>query len=290
MRNICAESFSAPLQWLARLDFSWWNDSAELRELEIATGGPWWLVGGAAFLMFVAWTACYAVSFRQAKRDASYAFPIANVALNFGWETVFAFALVGPLPRFYFPLQWGHLLWLGFDSVNVYQILKNGRAVQGSPFTRRWFLPIIIGTFALAGPAPYFFITYTGDIMGVNSAMIIDVVMAALFISLFANRLDLRGLSIWGGVFRFVGDTSSFVFLYLWWPAQFDSDRAFATCQVPAYAGIMEPRSYVFLYGMYAAATVLDAIYVLLLINRRRQLREAGSPVLRAAQGNTPAL
>jgi hypothetical protein len=269
--NICTDTIAAPLLgWLAAPYFEWWSNPEALRALERATGGPWWLVGGSAFVMFAAWTACYVVSFRQARRDASYAFPIVNVALNLGWELVFAFALVGPLPRFYFPLQWGHLLWVGFDSLNVYQVFKYGRGMQTSPFTRRWFLPIVLGTFALAAPASYFFIVYTGDVMGVNSAMIIDVVMAALFINLFANRLTMRGLSLSGGVFRLIGDVASFVFLYLWWPAQFNEQGLFATCDAPAYAGITEPRSYVFLYAMFAAATVLDLLYVALLYGRRR--------------------
>ena len=276
MTNVCTDLLTAPfLRWLSAPYFDWWNNPQALADLERATGGPWWLVGGSAFVMFAAWTACYIVSFRQARRDASYGFPIVNVALNLGWEIVFAFALIGPLPRFYFPLQWGHLLWVGIDMLNVYQIFGNGRAMQTSPFTRRWFLPIVLGTFALALPAPYFFMRYTGDIMGVNSAMIIDVVMAALFINLFANRINLRGLSFWGGVFRLVGDVASFVFLYLWWPAQFDDQGLFATCQAPAYAGIVEPRSYVFLYGMYAAATVLDALYVALLFARRRAVHRS---------------
>ena len=271
MKNVCSDTLTAPLlSWLAAPYFDWWSNPAALRELEAATGGPWWLVGGSAFVMFAAWTACYFVSFQQARRDKSYSFPIVNVALNLGWEFVFAFALLGPLPRFYFPLQWGHLLWVGFDSWNVAQIVKNGRGMQSSPFTQRWFGLILLGTFVLAMPAPYFFMRYTGDVMGVNAAMIIDVVMAALFINLFANRQGLRGLSFSGGVFRLIGDVSSFVFLYLWWPAQFDAQGAFATCDAPAYAGIVEPRSYVFLYGMYVAATVLDALYVALLHVRRR--------------------
>jgi len=278
MKNVCTDTLTTPfLAWLAAPYFDWWSNPESLQTLERATGGPWWLVGGSAFVMFVAWTACYIVSFRQARRDASYGFPIVNVALNLGWEVVFAFALVGPLPRFYFPLQWGHLMWVAFDLMNVYQIFRYGRGMQTSAFTRRWFLPIVLGTFALAGPATYFFILYTRDVMGVNSAMIVDVVMAALFINMFANRVALRGLSFWGGVLRLVGDVASFVFLYLWWPAQFDAQGAFATCQVPAYAHVLEPPSYVFLYGMFAAATVLDALYVALLLARRRNVRQAAT-------------
>jgi hypothetical protein len=291
--NVCADTLKTPfLQWLSAPNFDWWSQPEALRALERATGGPWWLVGGAAFVMFAAWTACYIVSFRRAKRDASYAFPIVNVALNFGWEVVFAFSAVGPLPRFYFPLQWGHLLWVAFDSRNIYQVFKYGRGMQGSPFTRRWFIPIALGTFALAAPAPYFFIRYSGDIMGVNSAMIFDVVMAAIFINIFANRPTLRGLSLRAGVFRFIGDVSSFVFLYLWWPAQFEG-RLFATCNADAYQGVAEPNSYVFLYGMYVAATLLDALYLALVFARRRSLssdvrQSSQVPATAAVHGNTP--
>lgn len=275
MKNVCNETLTTPfLGWLAAPYVDWWNDPEALRQLERATGGPWWLISGSALIMFLAWTMCYIVTFRRARRDAIYGFPIVQVALNLGWEAVFAFALVGPLPRFFFPLQWGHLMWIGFDGVNVYHVVKYGRTVQTSPFTRRWFLLIVAGTFLLVTPAPYFFIQYTGDIMGVNAAMIIDVVMAALFINLYANRLTLRGLPLWGGVFRLIGDVASFVFLFYWWPAQFEQGL-FATCQAPQYAGIAEPRTYVFLYGMYVTATVLDALYVALLFVRGRELRRS---------------
>jgi hypothetical protein len=275
MKNVCTETFDTPLlQWLARPYFDWWSNDAALRALEHATGGPWWLIGGAAFIMFAAWTACYVVIFKQCRRDETYGFPIVNVALNLGWEAVFAFALLGPLPRFYFPLQWGHLLWVVFDLFNVYLIFKFGRGVQQSTFTRRYFYPIVIATFALAMPACFVFIQYTRDVMGVSSAMIIDVVMAALFINLFANRLNLSGLSYAGGWFRLVGDVASFVFLFLWWPAQFESG-VFATCQADAYLNVPEPRSYLFLNAMYVSATILDVLYIGLLTVRRRELRRA---------------
>ena len=271
--NVCTETFQTPyFQWLAKPYFEWWNSPEALRTLETATGGPWWLILGSAFIMFAAWTACYVVVFRQCWRQKTYGFPIVNVSLNLGWEVVFAFALLGPLPRFYFPLQWGHLLWVTFDLFNVFLIFKFGRAAQTSAFTRQIFHPIVIGTFALAGPACFLFMRYTGDVMGVASAMIIDVVMAALFLNMFANRPDLSGLSYAGGWLRLVGDVASFVFLYFWWPAQFDNG-VFATCQ--AYQDVREPSSYLFLNAMYVSSTLLSVLYIGLLTIRRRQLHGA---------------
>jgi hypothetical protein len=267
--NVCSQAFEAPyLGWLEKPYFEWWSSPDALHRLEAATGGPWWLIGGAALTMFAAWTVCYVVIFIKCWREKTYGFPIANVALNLGWETVFAFRLLGPLPRFYFPLQWGHLLWVTIDLANVFLIVKFGRARQNSAVTRRFFGLVVIGGFALAMPASFMFMRYTGDVMGVASAMIIDVVMAALFLSLYANRADLNGLSYAGAWLRLVGDVASFIFLYRWWPAQF-ANGAFATCDVYAY--VPEPRTYAFLNAMYVASTILTLVYIGLLASRRRQ-------------------
>jgi hypothetical protein len=173
-------------------------------------------------------------------------------------------------------LQWGHLLWVTIDLANVFLIVKFGRARQTSPVTRRFFPLVMSGSFALLLPAAFMFMRYTADVMGVASAMIIDVVMAALFLSLFANRPDLSGLSYAGAWLRLAGDVASFIFLYRWWPAQF-ANGIFATCDV--YSDVPEPQTYAFLNAMYLASTVLTLVYIGLLTSRRRRPASSVAPL-----------
>lgn len=257
-----------------------------LREIERSTGAPAWLMVGSAGTMFAAWTACYYAIVRQCFRDKTYGVPIVNTALNISWEFIFAFELFGPLPSFYFPLRWGHRFWLIFDVFNIIQILKYGKAVQTSNWSKRHFYQIVAVTFVGCGPAIYLFMDYFNDVMGVGSAMLIDLVMAVLFIRLYTTATaDLRGLSYPAAWYRLIGDTASFVFLYYWWPAQFVNGVMANQENIPRFENIQEPRSFLFLNALYVVIPLIDLFYIYLLRKSRRELRdaEAASPRRAAA-------
>jgi hypothetical protein len=248
-----------------------------LRSVERASGTPAEILLVSAVVMFAAWTGCYIVTIRRCFRDRTYGFPIANVALNVSWEFIFAFGLMGPLPAFFFPLTWGHRCWLVFDAFNVYQVFKYGRAVQTSPWIQRWFRQIAIAAFAGAAPVIFLFMRYFNDLHGVAAAVLIDLLMAILFLRLYATSTDMRGLSYAGAWLRTIGDASSFVFLFFWWPAQFANGTMLNPEHIPRFENIQEPRSFAFLNTLYVLITALDLLYIWLLASRRRALAAAAS-------------
>jgi len=238
-----------------------------------ASGAPAWLMITTAGVMFIGWTGCYIAIIRQGFRDRAYGLPIVNTALNISWEFIFAFQLFGPLPAFYFPLKWGHRLWLVLDVFNVVQIVKYGKALQSSAWVREAFYPIVFVTFLTAGPAIYLFMSYFNDVDGVATAMIIDLIMAVMFIGMFASRSDLRGLSLTGAWFRAAGDIASYIFCYFWWPAQFANGVLTNPDHALRFENIPEPHSYLFLNCLYIVIPIIDLLYIYLLTVRRRELR-----------------
>lgn len=247
-----------------------------LKGIEAALGVPAWVMIGTAGLMFIGWTGCYIATIRQGFRDKAYGMPVLSTALNISWEFVFAFSVFGPLPSFYFPLKWGHRLWVCIDVFNVVQIFKYGKDLQSSEWTRTWFYPIAVATFISAGPALYLFMSYINDVDGVATAMVMDLMIAVMFIGMFANRRNLRGLSLTAAWFRFVGDTASFVFLYFWWPAQFVNGMLKNAERIPAFENIPQPHSYLFLDTLYVVIPIVDLLYIYLLTVKSRQLKAQG--------------
>jgi len=247
-----------------------------LKGVEATAGVPAWVMIVTAGLMFIGWTGCYIAIIRRGFRDKAYGIPVLSTALNISWEFVFAFQVFGPLPAFYFPLKWGHRLWVGLDVFNVVLIFKYGKDLQTSAWTRRWFYPIAIVTFIVAGPALYLFMSYTNDVDGVVTAMVMDLMMAVMFIGLFANRVNMRGLSLSAAWFRFVGDTASYVFCYFWWPAQFVNGVLQNPEHIPAFENIPEPHSYLFLTTLYIVIPIVDVLYIYLLTMKRRELKAQG--------------
>jgi hypothetical protein len=100
--------------------------------------------------------------------------------------------------------------------------------------------------------------------------------MAVMFIGLFANRVNMRGLSLSAAWFRFVGDTASYVFCYFWWPAQFTNGVLSNPEHIPAFENIPEPHSYLFLTCLYVVIPIVDLLYIYLLTAKRRELKAQG--------------
>jgi hypothetical protein len=239
---------------------------------DIAGVSPWLMIA-AGGLMFIGWTGCYVAIIRRGFRDRAYGIPVLSTALNISWEFIFAFQVFGPLPAFYFPLKWGHRLWVCLDVFNVVQIFKYGKELQTSAWTRRYFYPITITTFIAAGPAIYLFMSYINDVDGVVTAMVMDLMMAVMFVGMFANRVNMRGLSLSAAWFRFVGDAASYVFCYFWWPAQFANGLLNNPEQIPAFENIPEPHSYLFLTTLYVVIPIVDLLYIYLLTMKLREMK-----------------
>lgn len=221
-------------------------------------------------LMFGLWTLAYIAIIRKAIKDRTYGIPIVDGCLNVSWEFVFSFNLAGHLSN---GLEWGNRFWLLFDAISVSTYFLYGRREQTIPWVKKHYYPILVASLVFCGVGQYQFMLYFQDDYGVVSSLLMDVLMAALFIGLFFKRPDMRGLSYAGAWLMMLGNIFGFIFIHFWFPTQYANGRMIAHPEWP------EPASFHFLTTLYVATTVMNIIYVYLMWNRRRELRAAGSTV-----------
>jgi hypothetical protein len=241
-------------------------------------GAPSWVMLALAIVMFGGWTATYIAIIRKGRKDKAYGVPFLNTCLNSSWEMIFAFNWMGGLPEFIFPLQLGHIFWLGMDSINVYQTLRYGPGIQKSSWASKNFRLLFLATFVGSFTLVYTYHQYANDVFGVASSWIINVLMSWLFIRMFLERRDqimadgtIRGMSIPAAWFKFIGNAAGAVFCFYWWPGQFH-DR------VLTHNGftIPEPTSWTFLYVVYITNLMLDAGLIYLLRKREKEVKASG--------------
>jgi hypothetical protein len=223
-------------------------------------GLPLTIVGA---LMFGLWTFAYIAIIRKAYKDKTYGIPIVDGCLNVSWEFVFSFGLAGHLSN---GLEWGNRFWLLFDALSVTTYFLYGRKEQTIPWVKKHYFVILIASLVFCGVGQYQFMLYFQDDYGVVSSLLMDVLMAALFIALFFKRPDMRGLSYAGAWLMMLGNIFGFIFIHFWFPTQYVDGHMIAHPEWP------EPKSFHFLTTLYVATSVMNAIYVYLMWNRRREL------------------
>jgi hypothetical protein len=140
----------------------------------------------------VLWIAAYLLIYERARRDRTYGLPLLAICLNFSWEFLAVWVWPNPVSLW----RWLDRLWLGFDLLLVWQLLKNGRREMAIPEVRRFFFPMLALLTAGAMLAEHSFAMTYFDRLGLVTAFLINLVMSALFIPFFfARRSNQRGLS-----------------------------------------------------------------------------------------------
>ncbi len=251
----------------------------------VNAGAPRWLMITLGLLMFGGWTAVYVETIRKSFRDKAYGIPVPNTCLNFSWELIFSFNLAGGLPKFFFPLQVGHLLWLLPNAFNVYQTLKFGPGIQKHEWVRRHFYELFVATFVVSFMLIYTYHSYAHDVYGVASSWIINVLMSWLFIRMYLDRRtdvvadgSIRGMSLRAAWFKLVGNAAGALFCYFWWPAQFASGTL-----VHNGVTVPEPQSWTFLYLLYIVNIALDIALIERLRTHAREQRLQPRPAVLTA-------
>ena len=192
------------------------------------------------------WLVAYVLMFRKGLQDSTYGIPLLAIMLNFTWEIIYT-AIYPPSARWEL---WLRLLWLAVDAPNVWLLVWFGRASQKIPYIRVNYYLVLGLTFFLCFVGHLSYHDEMAFMGATQSAYLINYIMSVLFVFLYFNRPDKRGLSYGGAWTKMLGTI------------------CISLANIPLWPG--DPRApRLFLYYLFAACFLFDVFYILLLRQSR---------------------
>jgi hypothetical protein len=151
----------------------------------------------------IAWTIVYIEAIRVGLRDRSYAMPIAALALNIAWESIYA---VHDLASESSVQGFVNATWALADLGIVYTYVRFGRR-ELPEFVSPWLFALwSVLIFATAYVIQGLFIAEFGWAAAVKySAYLQNLLMSGLFIAMFVARRGARGQSLVIAVAKWLG-------------------------------------------------------------------------------------
>jgi hypothetical protein len=156
---------------------------------QIVTGHGFEMV--AAIIGSLLWVLAYVLMIRKGYQDKTYGLPLLAIMLNFSWEFIYV-VVYPPDDR---TVLWLRIAWLVFDVCNVWLLVRYGKAMQSVPEIRQHFYSVLVWTFALCYVGHLAMHYKFVDHPATDSAYSINFIMSVLFVFMYFNRRDLRGLS-----------------------------------------------------------------------------------------------
>jgi hypothetical protein len=151
----------------------------------------------------IAWTIVYIEAIRVGLRDRSYAIPIAALALNIAWESIYA---VHDLASDISVQGFVNVTWAVADLGIVYTYVRFGRRELPEFVSPALFALWIVLIFATAYVIQGLFIAEFGWAAAVKySAYLQNLLMSGLFIAMFVARRGARGQSLVIAVGKWLG-------------------------------------------------------------------------------------
>lgn len=198
----------------------------------------YWLLG-TAMASGVFWLLAYLFIIRRGFVDKTYGMPIIAFCGNIAWEIIFGLGLepVCPLTWSSCPapiIQARNFVWLFFDLLILYTILKYGRKYF-TGVLYKYFVPIIFGGILVAGLIIYFIVNeyYIRNAWGVSvgpttpeflplteqggsdvTGFGLNLIMSILFVFMLKSRSNLDGQSFWIAVTKWLGTLAAFGFMF----------------------------------------------------------------------------
>ena len=150
-----------------------------------------------------AWTIVYISAIWIGFRQKTYAMPVAALALNLAWESIYAV----PDLTSAFPVQGViDVVWALADLIIVYTFFKYGRAEFPQFLTRRMFALWAVLLIASSYAVQWLFIVEFGlSDASRYSAFLQNLLMSGLFIAMFVARRGLRGQTLTIAVGKWIG-------------------------------------------------------------------------------------
>jgi hypothetical protein len=212
----------------------------------------------AAIIGSLLWVVAYIFMIIRGFRDQSYGLPLLAIMLNFAWEFIYVFVY----PPDNKIVLWLRILWLAIDVFNVFLLVVYGKAIQSIPQIRNHFYSVLVWTFAFCYVGHLVLHYRLGKTAADDSAYSINFIMSILFVFLFFNRANQRGLSYVGAWTKMLGTGIMSLAAFL----------AFLQSGTPDY----------FLEYLFVGVFVFDALYIYMLHKARVRVTQV-APVATAA-------
>lgn len=194
---------------------------------------------------FILWIFAYYYIIKDIRKYKFCEMPMLVASGNIAWEFIWSFLFFGDLGPFF---SWGARIWFTMDIFINYSCLKYGLKDVSTPVLRRqyrfWYVFSLIGWFCIV----YFmgWIDRDSHRLGIQAALLINVVMSSLYIYQVINYPGFRGKGFNRKVawFKMFGTGSIVVgSILVWWDKQ---NQLFMTLGILSF--------------------LLDAVYVYLFI------------------------
>lgn len=171
---------------------------------------PVWLEWTFKISSGLLWTAVYALIIRRGFKEKTYGMPVAALCANLAWEFVFSFIYKWDAPQNII-----NVVWLLFDLVILYQVIRYGTREGNSPLPPGLFYAGLAFGLAVAIPVIILMAREFNDFHGKYSAFGQNFMMSVLFIGMLAQRGSSRGQSLYIALFKFVGTLLPCILCYV---------------------------------------------------------------------------
>jgi hypothetical protein len=191
----------------------------------------------------LAWTVVYIEAIRVGLAQRTYAIPVAALALNIAWESIYSVWGLATEPGLQAAIN---LVWALADLAIIYTFVRFGRAEFPSFVTTGMFVCAGVGLLVTAYVVQWAFVVEFGFSQGARySAFLQNLLMSGLFIAMFLARRGPRGQSMTIAVAKWIGTAAPTVVF-----------------------GVHEGSAFIVMVG--ALCFLLDVAYIALLAWARR--------------------
>lgn len=197
-----------------------------------------WLLA-TALLSGVFWLIAYILIIYRGFKDKSYGMPVVALCGNLAWEIIFGLGIESGCPASWAScpsavIQSRNFIWMLFDFVILYTVLKYGRHYFTHPFVKKNFTWIVLGGIVAAflilytaiqefwirnlwqvvvnGQVPeYLPLTLQGG--SYYTGFGLNLIMSVLFVVMLFRRDNIDGQSFYIAASKWLGSVAAFAFM-----------------------------------------------------------------------------
>ena len=192
----------------------------------------------------LSWTLVYILIIRRGFLDKTIGMPLTALCANISWEFIFSFVYPHKPPQIYINVTWFCFDAIIFAQALIYWKQDFESRLSARGFYSGFFLILIFAFFAVLLLTLEF-----DDFEGKYAAFAQNLMMSALFIAMLLRRGNVNGQSIYIALLKMIGTLLPSIMFFL-----------------------RNPEA-VLLNFLYIAIFTLDAIYIVLLHSKHRELR-----------------